>query len=179
MAQALIIVDVQHDFCPGGALATDQGDEVAHRIGELQLSPAVADYDYVVTTQDWHIDPDDHFDTWPVHCEADSPGAQLHPAIQQDKISARFYKGQHSAAYSGFEGSNEAGQLLAEWLRDRGVSHLDICGIATDYCVRATVLDALKEGFQVRVLRDLCSAVNEDTGKTALQEMQKAGASLG
>ena len=187
MKTALVIVDVQNDFCPGGALATARGDEVASKIAEL-ISTAdcrTHEYDSVVATQDWHIDPGAHFseapdfvDSWPPHCAADSYGAQVRGPVKTDLIDQFFKKGHSTAAYSGFEGVNDNDELLADWLRAQGVSHLDVCGIATDHCVRATVMDALKEGFKVTVLRGMCSPVDDKRGADALQEMIDAGAEL-
>ena len=177
MTPALIIVDVQHDFCPGGALATERGNEVADRIGAPQPS-----YDTVVATQDWHIDPGTHFsenpdfvDTWPAHCVADSFGAAMHEAI--GPAQAYFKKGEYTAAYSGFEGAAD-GVPLAEWLREHDITAVDIVGIATDHCVRATAADALAEGFTVRVLADYCAPVDEARGAAALEELEKAGATI-
>jgi len=187
METALLIVDVQNDFCPGGALATARGDEVATRIAELIADPDGQDREYqcVVATQDWHIDPGAHFsenpdfvDSWPEHCIAGSEGAQIRRPVPTDQIDQFFKKGHYTAAYSGFEGVNDADQLLANWLREHDIARLDVCGIATDHCVRATVLDALKEGFEVRVLQDMCSPVDDARGAGALQEMQNAGAAL-
>lgn len=177
MNTALIIVDVQHDFCPGGALGTDRGNEVAEKISSLQ-----SEYDTVVATQDWHIDPGSHFaedpdfvDSWPVHCVADSYGAQMHEAIWP--AQAYFRKGEYTAAYSGFEGAAN-GVLLAEWLREHDIDAVDIVGIATDHCVQATAADALKEGFSVRVLSEYCSPVDPDRGDAALAKLGKAGATI-
>ncbi|QRJ58553.1 isochorismatase family protein [Corynebacterium macginleyi] len=177
MNTALIIVDVQHDFCPGGALGTERGNEVAEKISSLQ-----ADYATVVATQDWHIDPGAHFaadpdfvDSWPVHCVADSYGAQMHEAI--GPAQAYFHKGEYTAAYSGFEGAAD-GVLLAEWLREHDIDAVDIVGIATDHCVQATATDALKEGFSVRVLSEYCSPVDPDRGDVALAKLRKAGATV-
>ncbi|NKY69105.1 isochorismatase family protein [Corynebacterium mucifaciens] len=187
MKTALLIVDVQNDFCPGGALATARGDEVATRIAELIAGAdgQARDYDYVVATQDWHIDPGAHFsetpdfvDSWPEHCVADSDGAQIRRPVPTGQIDQFFKKGHYTAAYSGFEGVNDADQGLADWLREHDIARLDVCGIATDHCVRATVLDALKEGFEVRVLQDMCSPVDDARGADALREMQNAGAAL-
>ena len=177
MNTVLIIVDVQHDFCPGGALGTDRGNEVAEKISSLQ-----SEYDTVVATQDWHIDPGSHFaedpdfiDSWPVHCVADSYGAQMHEAI--GPAQAYFRKGEYTAAYSGFEGEAD-GVLLADWLREHAIDAIDIVGIATDHCVQATAADALKEGFSVRVLSEYCSPVDPDRGDAALAKLGKAGATI-
>lgn len=184
--RALVIVDVQNDFCPGGPLATARGDEVAAMIGNYQASELAElnTYAHTVATQDWHIDPGAHFsdepdyvDSWPRHCVADTEGAQMHEAVDTDRINAYFRKGEYDAAYSGFEGKAD-GVGLADWLRERGVDKLDVVGIATDHCVRATVLDALKAGFEVRVLTGMCAAVDNARGDAALEEMENAGAEL-
>ncbi|WJY68660.1 nicotinamidase [Corynebacterium auris] len=186
MKTALLIVDVQNDFCPGGALATDRGDEVAAKIAELISTPdsRSREYSHILATQDWHIDPGSHFsdspdfqDSWPVHCVADSHGAEIKGTIDTSLIDVFFRKGEYSAAYSGFEASAE-GVGLADWLRRHDVDSLDVCGIATDHCVRATVLDAVREGFTVRVLRNMCSPVDDHNGVRALEEMAEAGAEL-
>lgn len=183
--RALIIVDVQNDFCTG-SLATQRGPEVAARIGSF-LGSETADlnaYTHIVATQDWHIDPGGHFsenpdyvDTWPVHCKADTEGAEIHSAIDTSKIEAFFRKGEYAAAYSGFEGKAD-GVGLAEWLRANHVDAIDVCGIATDHCVRATVFDGLKEGFSVRILTGMCAAVDNARGDQALNEAHAAGAEL-
>ena len=184
--RALIIVDVQNDFCPGGSLGTERGDEVAAMIGNYQDSELAQqnDYAHTVATQDWHIDPGGHFsdnpdfvDSWPRHCVAGTAGAGMHERVRTDRIDAFFRKGEHEAAYSGFEGKAD-GVALDDWLRGRGVTHLDVVGIATDHCVRATVLDGLKAGFDVRVLTGMCAAVDNARGDAALEEMERAGAEL-
>lgn len=185
MSRALILVDVQKDFCPGGSLATGRGDEVAGLLGAFQLSHP-DQFDAVVATQDWHIDPGEHFsdnpdfvDSWPVHCVADSDGAAMHDKIRTDLINDFFRKGQYSAAYSGFEGTAVSDDTsMADWLQSRGITDVDIAGIATEHCVRATALDALKAGFKVRVLTGFCSAVDVQAGDAALEEMHAAGAEL-
>ena len=145
--RALLIVDVQNDFCEGGSLAVAGGGQVAARLTELLAEPD-GRWDHIVATQDHHIDPGDHFsdtpdfvDSWPRHCVVGTAGVDLHPLLSTDRIEAYFRKGEYAAAYSGFEG--RAGDLdLATWLRDRHVDAVDVVGIATDYCVRATALDA-------------------------------------
>lgn len=167
---ALIIVDVQNDFCEGGALAVAGGNNVAQAIANhLNRIEAVGEhYDFVVTTQDWHIEPGEHFsdspdyvDTWPVHCQANTEGAWLHPIIEANSvyIDERFYKGMYSAAYSGFEGKSAEQIELGDWLREAGVEHVTVVGLATDYCVKATALDAVKQGFETQVIHTLCAAV--------------------
>ena len=190
MVRALVVVDVQNDFCEGGSLAVTGGAAVAEGINRLLASwvaraPEEREYAAAVATQDHHVDPGDHFSddpdfvrTWPAHCVVGSPGVELHPALDPRPLDAVFRKGEHAAAYSGFEGCTEDGVGLAAWLRDRAVTELDVCGIATDHCVRATVLDAVREGFGVRVLLDLCAGVAPDTTRAALEEMTGAGAAL-
>nr|VDG63958.1 pyrazinamidase/nicotinamidase (isochorismate synthase) [Streptococcus thermophilus] len=191
MNRALVVVDVQNDFCPGGALGTARGDEVADTIAEhiaatRPASSEAGSYSHIVATQDWHIDPGSHFsedpdfvDTWPVHCVADSEGAALRAPIADVRFDEYFRKGEYEAAYSGFEGaSTSEGALLADWLKARDVTGIDVVGIATDHCVRATVLDGLKEGFSVRVLVDMCSPVDDARGAAAFEEMRSAGAEL-
>lgn len=183
--RALVIVDVQNDFCHG-SLATGRGDEVAGLIGAFQVSEQFAENGYgaAVATADWHIDPGAHFsadpdfvDTWPAHCVAGTDGARLHEAIRTDRIEAVFRKGEYSAAYSGFEGAVD-GTALHDWLTAEGVTHLDICGIATDHCVRATAFDALENGYEVRTLTGLCAAVDNARGDAALADLEAAGAEL-
>ncbi|KAA1400140.1 isochorismatase family protein [Aeromicrobium ginsengisoli] len=164
MTKALIVVDVQNDFCEGGSLAVAGGAKVAADVAELLATRA---YATVVATRDHHIDPGSHFsdapdfvDSWPPHCVVGTPGEELHPPLEPALFDEVFYKGEYAAAYSGFEGSSADGARLADWLRSAGVDEVDVCGIATDYCVRATALDAAREGFAVRVLEGLTAAVS-------------------
>ena len=175
MTRALIIVDVQNDFCEGGSLAVEGGADVAARIGPYT---GRADYDVVVATQDFHVDPGDHFTEWPPHCVAGTEGAAFHPALDTTNVDAVFRKGEDRAAYSGFEGATEEGITLAAFLHDRDVSDIDVVGLATDHCVRATALDAAAEGFDTRVLLDLCAGVAPDTTDAALDELRDAGVEL-
>ena len=182
--RALIVVDVQNDFCEGGSLAVTGGAAVARAITEL-LRARRSEYDVVAATRDWHEDPGSHFsaepdytDTWPIHCVAGSRGADFHPELDRSLVDEVFEKGRRSAAYSGFEARSEGGDLLAERLRAIGISEVDVVGIATDYCVRATVLDALKGGFKVRVIEDLVAGVAAETSAAAITEMTAAGAVL-
>jgi nicotinamidase/pyrazinamidase len=179
--RALIIVDVQNDFCEGGSLAVTGGAAVARAIGVT----AGSGYDQVVATKDFHIDPGDHFaehpdyaHSWPAHCVAGSPGAEFHPDLDTSSVGAVFRKGEHAAAYSGFEGADDNGTLLADWLRARDVDAVDVVGIATDYCVRATALDAVRGGFATRVLLDLTAGVAPDSTAAAINEMRAAGIEL-
>ncbi len=181
--RALIIVDVQNDFCEGGALAVTGGAELASAItAHLAGQPG---YRHVVATKDWHVDPGDHFSdrpdyssSWPPHCVAGSPGAELHPGLDPGRIEAVFRKGAYSAGYSGFEGVDEHDTPLVEWLRQRGVEAVDIAGIATEHCVRRTAEDAARAGLATRVLVDLTRAVSAESGARALAEMRAAGIEL-
>ena len=174
---ALILVDIQNDFCPGGALAVREGDQVVPVVNRL-----IPKFPVVVATQDWH--PPNHcsFKIWPPHCVQNTPGAELHPALDKSRItfSARKAFTREADAYSGFSGVDEAGRGLDDLLRKRGIKRLYLVGLATDYCVRATVLDGLKLGYEVNVITDGVRAVNvkPDDGATALDEMARTGAKL-
>ena len=183
MTRALLVVDVQNDFCEGGSLAVPGGADVADAISEHVRTHA-ADYAHVVATRDHHVDPGGHFaeqpdflDTWPPHCVAGTEGAELHPRLEREPIEAVFDKGERAAAYSGFEGSSE-GVALADWLRAHGVDAVDVVGIATDHCVRATALDAVAAGFATRVLLPLTAGVSEATTDAALEQLRTAGVEL-
>ena len=191
MTRALIVVDVQNDFCEGGSLAVSGGADVAFRIGELvhkwhEAEPDERRYQYVVATRDHHIDPGDHFsdepdfvNSWPRHCVAGTDGVSFHPNLDPQPFDAIFDKGEYAAAYSGFEGkSHEGGRGLAEWLREHGVTAVDVCGIATDYCVRATALDARVVGFSTTVLTALSAGVAPGSTEQALSDLRAAGVSL-
>jgi len=181
--RALIIVDVQNDFCEGGSLAVTGGAAVARAItAYLATEPG---YAYVVATKDFHIEPGDHFsdhpdyaESWPPHCVAGTPGAEFHPDLDTDKVASVFRKGAYAAAYSGFEGAEERGTLLADWLRARHVDEVDVVGIATDYCVRATARDAIRGDFATRVLLDLTAGVAPETTAKAIDDLRAAGAQL-
>ena len=182
--RALIIVDVQNDFCEGGSLAVSGGSAVANGITELLAGRP--DYAHVVATKDLHIDPGEHFSdapdykvSWPRHCVAGTVGADFHPLFDQGTVEAVFAKGHYSAAYSGFEGTDDAGTPLAEWLRHRGVDEVDVVGIATDYCVKATAADAAKEGFTTRVLLDLTAGVAPESSTKAVEDLRAAGVEVG
>ena len=185
MTRALLVVDVQNDFCEGGSLAVAGGAAVAAAVSRLLASPEAEGYRHVVATRDHHVDPGEHFaqqpdfvDTWPAHCVADTPGARLHPHLSTDRIEVVFDKGEYAAAYSGFEGRSPEGESLTDWLRRHDVGSVDIVGIATDHCVRATALDAAAEGFGTRVLLGLTAGVAEATTQAALAEMAAAGVTL-
>jgi nicotinamidase/pyrazinamidase len=179
MSRALIIVDVQNDFCEGGSLAVGGGAGVTAAISRT-LGERPERWDHVVATKDYHVDPGAHFgdppdyvDSWPAHCVVGTPGAEFHPELDTDRIEAVFVKGEHSAAYSGFEG--HAGSIgLAAWLRMHDVDQVEVVGIATDHCVRATALDAAREGFDTAVLLDLTAGVARETTDAALAQLREA-----
>jgi nicotinamidase/pyrazinamidase len=190
MARALIVVDVQNDFCEGGSLPVSGGARVAADIHDLlqrwhsraEGRPA---YDVVVATKDHHVDPGPHWsvkpdfaESWPVHCKVGTEGAAFHPNLDPQPFDEVFLKGEHAAAYSGFEGRTSAGEPLADWLRRRRVTDVDVCGIATDHCVRATALDSASEGFATRVLTALCAGVAEESTAAAITELTGAGVEI-
>ena len=181
---ALIIVDVQQDFCEGGSLAVAGGAALAVRLSGYLVGHG-GDYAAVVATRDHHIDPGDHFalapdyqTSWPVHCVAGTPGADFHPSLDTSRVGAVFDKGERAAAYSAFEGREAGGILLADWLRARAIRRVDIAGIATDYCVRATALDAVGAGFATTVLEDLVAGVAPASSEAAMVELAAAGVSF-
>src|SRR5436190_14951316 len=182
--RALIVVDVQNDFCEGGSLAVTGGSAVAAAISAY-LAAEGGSYAHVVASRDRHIDPGDHFSdhpdfarSWPPHCVAGTAGAEFHPAFDTQRVEEVFDKGAWAAAYSGFEGISSDGVPLADWLRAVGVDEIDIAGIATDHCVRATSVDAVREGFATRVLLDLTAGVAAATVESTLEEMRAAGVHL-
>jgi nicotinamidase/pyrazinamidase len=187
MPSALIIVDVQNDFCEGGSLAVVGGAAVAAGVSAHLARTA---YDVVVATADHHVDPGAHFadepdfvDSWPAHCVEGSPGAGFHPALDTSAVEAVFRKGAYAAAYSGFEGTSvgtdgAGGVGLETWLRERGVDRVDVCGIATDHCVVATAIDAVRAGFPTTVLLDLTAGVAPTTTRAALATLRSAGVAL-
>ncbi|MFG2322084.1 isochorismatase family protein [Streptomyces sp. NPDC048568] len=189
MGRALIVVDVQNDFCEGGSVPVAGGALVAVKVRDLAGRAAEAGYQYVVATRDHHIDPGDHFSdtpnfktSWPVHCVAGTQGSDFHPdflpAVHAGALDAVFYKGAYEAAYSGFEGADEEGTGLTAWLREHGVTTVDVVGIATDHCVKATALDAAAAGFTTRVLLDLTAGVHHDTIQQARDELSQVGVEL-
>jgi nicotinamidase/pyrazinamidase len=190
VASALIVVDVQNDFCEGGSLPVAGGARVASDIAVLLHArtaglPGAVDYDHVVATKDHHVDPGHHFssdpdfrDSWPAHCVVGTDGEAFHPNLDPEPFEAVFTKGEHAAAYSGFEGRATDESSLADWLRQRQVTTVDVCGIATDHCVRATALDAVREGFTVTVLTDLCVGVAAESTRAAIEELSAAGVTV-
>ncbi|MEH3088717.1 MAG: isochorismatase family protein [Microbacterium arborescens] len=188
MSRALFIVDVQNDFTEGGALAVTGGDAVATAITR-HLEEHAGDYTLIVASRDWHhADHDngghfadgepDYIDTWPVHCVADTHGAEYDPGLDTGAITHHVKKGQGIPAYSLFEGTTDAGESVAELLTAHGVVDVDVVGLATDHCVRASALDALAHGRRVRVLTDLIAGVADETSEAALAELVHAGAEV-
>lgn len=206
VVRALIIVDVQNDFCEGGSLAVPGGSEVARAVSRYltagespapavgagdsasddDTSDAGADgYSHVVASRDYHRDPGGHFSdhpdfatSWPPHCVIGTAGADFHPDLDTSHIETVFSKGEHEAAYSAFEGADDAGTPLGNWLREHGVTSVDVVGIATDYCVQATAIDAAGQGFGTRVLLGLTAGVDPATTRQALDRMRAAGVEL-
>lgn len=204
MPKALIIVDVQNDFCEGGSLATERGAEVAALISEY-IETHHGDYEAIVATLDWHVNPGNHFSdtpdyktSWPRHCVAESRGADTHENLDTDYIEAFFRKGAFEAAYSGFEGllapensvmtgEREAGAAvedetpklsLDDWLQEHEITDVDVVGIATDFCVKATALDAVDAGYETRVLLNLTAPVSEEGQDDAVDELEDAGVTV-
>jgi nicotinamidase/pyrazinamidase len=182
--RALIVVDVQNDFCEGGSVQVAGGAAVAGAITEYLAAPR--GYQHVVATRDYHINPGDHFSeqpdfatSWPPHCVADSAGADFHPDFDARSVEAVFKKGAYSAAYSGFEGVDEEGTPLLDWLRRRAVDEVDIVGLATDFCVRATAEDAKRAGLSTRVLLDLTAGSAAQSTAAAVEAMRAAGVLTG
>ncbi|MEJ1113746.1 isochorismatase family protein [Paenarthrobacter sp. CCNWLY172] len=202
MSRALIIVDVQNDFCEGGTLAVEGGAAVAGAITEY-VDANQQHFDHIVATQDWHIEPGDHFsddpdmvESWPPHCRARTKGAELHEDLDPEYIQAYFRKGQYTAAYSGFEGvlapeddvptgDLKAGAAVAEvldedaiglddWLQSHDVEDVVVVGLATDYCVKSTALDAVQAGYNTTVIAGLTAGIADDLTE-ALDEMEAAG----
>ena len=182
--RALVIVDLQNDFCEGGSLGVDGGAEVARRVSDY-VAEHGDEYDLIVASRDYHVEPGGHFsdepdfqDSWPAHCVVGTTGAAFHPDFKVDRLDDVFSKGAYSAAYSAFEAVDDHGRTLEQVLRERGIEAVDLVGLATDYCVRSTTLDAVRAGFEARVLTDMAAGVNRDTTAAALDEMATAGVEL-
>lgn len=185
MNKALLVVDVQNDFCEGGSLAVSGGAAVAKKISEYLNS---ADYDLVVASRDWHdsdnnnsghfadasSDPD-YKNSWPVHCVANSEGAKYHPNLDLNLIQAHVYKGQGAHGYSAFEGVTEDGGTLEQLLKNENINQLDVVGIATDHCVLASALDAKKLGLSVRVISSLTAGVSPESTEQAIDSLIDSG----
>ena len=189
MSRALFIIDVQNDFTEGGALGVQGGNAVASGITAF-LATHAADYSTIFASRDWHDAANDnggHFatdaapdfvDSWPVHCVAGTPGAEYHPALDTAEVTFHIQKGQGVPAYSIFEGVTTEGESVHQLLTQLGVTSVDLVGIATDYCVRASALDAIEHGQHVRVLRDLVAGVAAESSVAALAELGHAGAAI-
>ena len=181
--RALIIVDVQKDFCEGGALPVPGAHAVARSINDyLAGDPG---YHHIVATKDFHIDPGSHFahdpdysSSWPPHCRAGSIGVEFAPGLDTGKIETVFRKGAYGAGYSGFDGVDENGTSLLDWLHQHHVDEVDVVGVATDHCVRHTAQDAARAGLGTRVLLDLTAGVSADSTARALHEMRTASIEL-
>lgn len=186
MASALLIIDVQNDFTEGGALGVEGGAAVAKKVTEYLA--AGHDYDVVVASRDWHDGDNDnggHFhpepdyvDTWPEHCVAGTEGAEYHPHLDTKFIDVHVRKGQGKPAYSIFEGITDDGETVPEALDRLGITDIDVVGIATDYCVLASALDAVEAGRHVRVITDLVAGVAEESSAAALAKLEAAGVEL-
>lgn len=189
MSRALFIIDVQNDFTEGGALGVEGGAAVAAHVTEY-LAEHGEGYDLVVASRDWHNPDDDNgghvatdaapdfVTTWPEHCVAGTPGAEYHPALDTSRVHVHIRKGQGLPAYSIFEGTDDSGTSIADLLTQHGITDVDVVGLATDYCVRASALDALEHGQHVRILRDLVAGVAADSSEAALAELGHAGAEI-
>jgi nicotinamidase/pyrazinamidase len=181
--RALLIIDVQNDFCEGGSLPVPGGAAVARAVTD-HLAAHADDYDLTPATRDWHVDPGPHFssapdyrNSWPPHCLAATAGAEFHPDLDTTRVQFVLAKGELSAGYSGFDGHTD-GCDLDSLLRGRGIGQVDVCGLATDHCVRATALDAARRGYRVRVLTALCAGVTPATTADALAELAGAGVQI-
>lgn len=174
MKKALLIVDVQNDFCPGGALAVKDGDKIIPVINRIMDR-----FGMVISSQDWHPADSVHFEKWPPHCVAGTEGAEFHPDLETNKIDLRLLKGTDNKddGYSAFEATNTS---LADFLRENNIQHLYVCGLATDYCVKASAIDAVTQGFHTYVITDAIGAVNAQSGddEKALHEMRGKGCIL-
>jgi nicotinamidase/pyrazinamidase len=188
--RALLIVDVQNDFCEGGSLAVAGGAEVARKISEFLASNS-SGYDLVVASRDWHdsassneghfaIDgaEPDFVSSWPPHCVADTFGAEYHPNLDQSFIGVHVQKGMGHASYSAFEGLSAEGQTLEQVLSAADITQIDVVGIATDYCVLASSLDAVGAGLEVTVLLDMCAGITQASTKTAIAKLEQAGCAI-
>lgn len=187
MSKALFVVDVQNDFTEDGALAVAGGDAVAQRISEF-LAEHAGEYALVIASRDWHdsdsdngghiSDDPDFVETWPVHCVAGTDGAEYDPGLDTSTISHHVKKGQGVPAYSLFEGTTDEGETVADLLDEHGVLDIDVTGLATDYCVRASAVDAIEHGRHVRIFTDLVAGVAPESSEAALAELAHAGAEL-
>lgn len=190
MARALFVIDVQVDFCEGGALACEGGAQVAKKITEF-LNANKSSYDFVIASRDWHTpgslngghfppegtDPD-YVNHWPLHCLAGTEGAEYHPNLDSSLVDIHIKKGQDAHGYSIFEGITEDGERIQDLIQRLGIDEVDVVGIATDYCVRASSLDAVTEGLKVRVITSLTAGVSPASTEAAIDELVDAGATV-
>lgn len=184
---ALLVLDVQRDFCEGGSLEVSGGDAAAAGITDL-IEASQDAYALIIATRDWHIDPGEHFarrgeqpdylDSWPAHCVAGTAGAEFHSDLHLPADTVIVSKGQDTAAYSGFEGLCDDGRTLEQVLKDAGVSAVDLVGIATSYCVKFTALDAVRAGFQTRVLAPLTADIDAARTPATLETLTRAGVTI-
>ena len=187
MSRALFVIDVQNDFCEGGALACQGGAQVAANI-TTYLKSSKSDYDFVIASRDWHTpnslngghfpaqgNEPDFVNTWPLHCIAGEPGADYHPNLDASLIDIHIKKGQGQHGYSIFDGITDTGEKLQELIQRLGIAEVDVVGIATDYCVRASALDANNSGLQVRVITSLTAGVSAASTEAAIDELVDAG----
>jgi nicotinamidase/pyrazinamidase len=190
MARALLVIDVQNDFCEGGALACEGGSAVAGKISEY-LQQHKSDYDYVIASRDWHTPGDsngghfpsdgsapDYVSTWPLHCIANTEGAEYHPNLDQQLIDIHIKKGQGAPGYSIYDGVTESGETFADLLKSLQIDSVDVVGIATDYCVRASALDSAKHNLDVRVISSLTAGVSPASVEKSIDEMVDAGVAV-
>jgi nicotinamidase/pyrazinamidase len=187
MSKALFVIDVQNDFCEGGALACQGGAQVAANI-TTYLKSSKSDYDFVIASRDWHTpnslngghfptqgNEPDFVNTWPLHCIAGESGAEYHPNLDASLIDIHIKKGQGKPGYSIFDGITDTGEKLQELIQRLGITEVDVVGIATDYCVRASALDANNFGLQVRVITSLTAGVSAASTEAAIDELVDAG----
>jgi nicotinamidase/pyrazinamidase len=187
MSKALLVIDVQNDFCEGGALACSGGAAVAKKISDY-LQANKSEYQLVFASRDWHTPNDrndghfpepgiepDFVKTWPLHCLAGSEGAEYHPNLDQSLIDIHIKKGQSANGYSIFDGRDDSGQSFQNLIRENGITEVDVVGIATDYCVRASALDSVKFGLKVSVISSLTAGVDPKSTESAIDEMVDAG----
>jgi nicotinamidase/pyrazinamidase len=190
MARALLVIDVQNDFCEGGALACEGGAAVAAKITDY-LQKHKDRYDLIVASRDWHTPNDsndghfppagtqpDYVNTWPLHCIAGTEGAKYHPNLDESLIDVHIKKGQGANGYSIFEGTTESDQSLLELLNHNYISAVDVVGIATDHCVRASALDAVRSGIETRVISSLTAGVSPSSVEKAIDELIDSGVTV-
>ncbi len=182
--RALLVVDVQNDFCEGGSLAVEGGVAVAQRITQ-HMRHSSAFYDLIVASKDYHIRPQGHFSrhpdfvtSWPVHCVAGTLGSHFHPALDHSFFDEVVFKGEYDAAYSMFEGKTESGEALIQLLERKEIEVVEICGIATDYCVLQSGISSLEYGFPTTIFIDLVAGVSPEGSADALEELQSRGVNL-